>query len=271
MGCKAVILAAGMGSRLSPLTAAFPKELLPLGGLPAIHHVVYEIAQAGITDVMIVLSQGKESVKRYFTEPCAPKGDSALELTDRRDRLISQMNIVYAYQRERNGTGGAVLLAKEFAAGDHLLVAYPDDVLLLDVPHTRAPARNASKEMMAALSAGHSVIATELVSGSEAKQYGVVYPQSEKGQKSFFSVRRIVEKPSDYIGFTAHVLIGRMLLSPECVSEIERHPLSDSEGVIPALNEMARLGKLLALQMVGRMDVGSHEGYRQSVELLAKG
>ena len=260
MPCKAVILAAGSGSRLSPLTPSIPKELLPVGGFPAIHHVVYEMAEMGVEDILIVLSEGKGSIRGYFTESIRAKGETALKMCARRASLLGRVRISFKIQKERRGTGDAVLLAQDFAGADDLIVAYSDDLLTLDGIGGEPPLGLLEGE-------GVSSILTRVVPGREACHYGVVFP--EKTEESVMYVSSIREKPQDHPFDEAFVLVGRMRLTKECVAEIARHPLTDSAGITIALNEMASRGRLVAT--VARSDVydvGTHEGYARTVRMV---
>ncbi len=257
MHCKAVILAAGRGARLNPLTPFIPKEMLPVGGFPAIHHVVLEAARCGVNDVMVVLSDGKDAVKRYLTEIVCPKGEAASRLSAARDKLLSSVRISFAMQKELLGTAHAISLARAYAGEYPLVVMYPDDVLTL-ADHADGSFATA-RLMIAARQTGCSVVLAEEIPGESASQYGVL-ELSGKG-----NVRRVTalsEKPAHYLKPTAYVMIGRMVLMPRVISSIEEHPFTDKDGVIPALSEEADRGKLLAVIHRGvRFDLGSHQGY----------
>jgi len=258
MGCKAVILAAGNGTRLSPITPFVPKEMMPISGFPAIHHVVYEMAELGVQEVMIVLSRSKDAIRRYFTESVSPKGVEACELSLRRSRLLSRISVTFAYQNKMRGTGDAILLAKEFAGEDDLFVAYPDDLILLD---GMSAGRNVYDLFVKKNSC--SAILTREVPGKDASRFGVVMPceMIAKDSRCVF-VESIVEKPAVFGGERACVMIGRMRLTRACLEEIDRHPLRDSDGIIPALNAVARQRRLIAVCCPFPVhDIGSHEGY----------
>ena len=268
MSCKAVILAAGKGARLAPLTTAIPKELLPVFGLPAIHHVVYELAEAGISEIMIVLSQGKEGIGTYFSERSTPKGEIAERLSARKDALLSRVELRYAFQLEPRGTGDAILLAKDFADEEGLVVAYPDDLRRFDAD---VPQRRREEPFFRSSERGFSSLLVRRVLGRNAGQYGVVFPRREEGKRPWFEVSRIEEKPVDYSADTACVLFGRIRLTKDCLRSIEERPLSDREGVIPALNAMAAKGKLRAcLTQEETYDVGTHEGYADTLRRLMR-
>ena len=263
MHCKAVILAAGSGSRLSPLTPSIPKELLPVGGFPAIHHVVYEMAEMGITDILIVLSEGKEAVRDYFTKPPVGKGETATRLTVRYEELLSRVRLSFAYQKERRGTGDAVLLAEHFMGDDDLIVAYPDDLIMMDGVGDKPPSDILSNN-------GVSSILARPVPRCEARNYGVILPM-EVGLTDRVGVRAILEKPRDYPFDEALALVGRMRLTRDCVDEIARHPLTDSAGITLALNAMASRGALVAAVTRERVyDVGTHEGYTSTIREISR-
>ena len=266
MARKAIVLAAGNGARLAPITACVPKELLPLAGLPALHHVLAEAAEAGVTDARIVLSKGKDSIKRYFDRSCFPKGDAAKALCRERDRLLDRMRVSFACQKNPLGTGDAILSAGDFAGDDPILVLYPDDLLGIQ---TRAGFRLLGRTgndapitaLFRAAEKGRTAILTREVPGSEAHRYGVAYPYG-LGNETYFKVRKIEEKPIGYASKKANVLLGRMVLSPAALRSLSSLPRRDDLGVIPALNLEAEKGALVAVAFQGEsFDLGSHESY----------
>ena len=263
MHSKAVILAAGQGTRLAPLTPSFPKELLPIGGFPAIHHVVYEMAELGVSEVLIVLSEGKEAVRDYFTKQPKAKGDTAMRLAERYEALLSRIDVSFVHQSQPRGTGDAVLLAEGFMGNGDLIVAYPDDLILLDGMGGCPPKSILSCE-------GKTVLLTRRIPRCEAEKYGVILPDAGS-YGDMIQVRGIMEKPRDYPDTEALALVGRMRLTKECVREISRHPLTDTYGITLALNAMAARGKVCATTLSGTIyDVGTHEGYMQAIREISK-
>lgn len=268
MQIKAVILAAGRGSRLCPLTPFLPKEMLPLGGLPAFHHVLQEVADVGVTEVMAVIAKGKELVREYCSKPIAPKGALATRLSKERERLLSKMHISFVYQRSLNGTADAILLAKEFAGKYPLLVVYPDDLITL----TSEDRGVEELRLMASqtMSVGHSCILCREIPRDAACNYGV--PRlKEQRPDGFYPVEGIVEKPTDWREEKACAMIGRMILTPSLLSRIPTLPRNDRDGIIPALNEAAMEGELAALIHCGsHWDIGSHLGYLEAAASCQK-
>src|SRR6516165_5676037 len=117
---KAVIPAAGLGTRMLPLTKGAPKEMLPVAERPMIHHVVQEAADAGIVEICIVIRNGKEAIRRYFEDD-----DPEIDQPDRVvEKLRNRCKIVFTYQAAPRGIGDAILCAKDFV-GDELRIADP--------------------------------------------------------------------------------------------------------------------------------------------------
>ena len=130
---KAVIPAAGLGTRVLPASKACPKELLPIVDKPAIQYIVEEAAQSGITDILIIISPGKESIKDHFSP--TPALEERLRQTGK-EAVAQQMadishlaNIEYIYQTEMKGLGHAIWCAKDFVGEEPFAVLYGDDAL----------------------------------------------------------------------------------------------------------------------------------------------
>lgn len=258
MVAKAVILAAGKGTRLCPLTPFIPKEMLPVDGFPCVHHVLKEMVSAGITEVMIVLSEEKESIRKYMTESIEPKGEDAVRYATERDRILSSLRITYAYQPTLRGTADAIRLAASFMGDDPLLVVYPDD-FPFDVARGEIDRQPSLDLMRICRETGDSVVLSAEVSGRDASKYGVL---DLRAREDGYHVSDIVEKPVNYDRERAHVLIGRMVITPRLMATIPRYRLSDGEGIVPMLREEAKGGRLRASLFCGkRYDLGSHAGY----------
>ena len=123
---KAVIPAAGFGRRMSSLTGGAPKEMLPLAGLPIIHHVVQEAIDAGIVEICIVIHKSKEEIRRYF-ENDIPKACEAQRAVE---KLRSKCKIVFAYQAEPRGLGDAIRCAKEIVGDERFALLIPDQLFI---------------------------------------------------------------------------------------------------------------------------------------------
>ena len=138
---KAVILAAGFGTRVLPASKAIPKEMLNIVDKPAIQYIVEEVINSGITEILIVLSRGKQEVEDHFDRK--PDLEAQLLAGGKTEFYkvvcdIAEMgkNITYVRQQMQNGTGGAVMYAKQFVGNDPFVVIYGDDVIIGDDPCT---------------------------------------------------------------------------------------------------------------------------------------
>jgi UTP--glucose-1-phosphate uridylyltransferase len=137
---KAVIPAAGLGSRMLPVTKAVPKELLPAGRKPMIQHVVEEAVASGVEQICVVIREGKEVIRDYFErrQPDSLKRGRAIEELE---ELTARCELTFAYQREPRGMGDALLQAREFVGRDAFVLMVPDQLARAEVPATLQLAR----------------------------------------------------------------------------------------------------------------------------------
>jgi UTP--glucose-1-phosphate uridylyltransferase len=207
---KAVILAAGYGTRLLPATKAQPKEALPLVDKPIIQYTVEEAAASGISQVIIVTSAGKRAVEDHFDR------SFELETTLREKGDIARLNeilrvseladIVYVRQREQKGIGHAVLQAKDVVGNEPFALMFPDDVLVAETPVT--------KQMIDVFEErGGSVIAVQEVPDSEVESYGIVGGEAVDDRVVRANV--LVEKPTLADAPSRLGIVGRYVLTPE--------------------------------------------------------
>jgi UTP--glucose-1-phosphate uridylyltransferase len=216
---KAVVLAAGYGTRFLPTTKAVPKELLPLYDRPAIHYIVEECAHSGVEEVILVVSPGKQAVAEYF-QP-APWLERVLQEKGDQDRLdqlraLSKLAKVTAVeQKAMRGTGDAVLTAEQAVGSEPFLAIYPDDVIVSDPPVARQVI-DVFKERQAPL------CAVEEVSESEVPNYGIA--DGEMVGERLLRVERLVEKPSPSEVRSRMALFGRYVLTPDIFDVIRATP-----------------------------------------------
>ncbi len=207
---KAVVLAAGFGTRLLPATKAMPKESLPLVDKPIIQYTVEEAAASGITQVVIVTAASKRAVEDHFDRSfeleamLREKGDKAR--LEEIQKLSQLADIVYVRQMEQRGVGHAVLQAKNVIGNEPFALMFPDDVLVSDVPVT--------KQMIDVFDErGGSVIAVEEVPDSEVESYGIVGGRDVGGRVT--AVDTLVEKPRLDEAPSRLGIVGRYVLTPE--------------------------------------------------------
>ena len=214
---KAVVLAAGYGTRMLPATKAQPKESLPLVDKPIIQYTVEEAAAAGLRDVIIVTAAGKRAVEDHFDRSMEleitlrEKGDHG-RLADIQ-RISDLAHIVYIRQKEQLGIGHAVLQARNVVGDEPFLLMFPDDVLVADVP--------VSKQMVDVFDErGGSVIAVQRVPDAEVESYGIVGGEDVGG--NVVRVRSLVEKPKLEDAPSRFGIVGRYVLTAEIFEILER-------------------------------------------------
>ena len=216
---KAVVLAAGYGTRLLPATKAQPKESLPLVDKPIIQYTVEEAAASGLTQVIIVTAASKRAVEDHFDRSL----ELEMTLRDKGDlhrlaeiqRISDLADIVYIRQKEQRGVGHAVLQARDVVGNEPFALLFPDDVVLSDVPVT--------KQMMNVFELhGGSVIAVEQVPDEQVESYGIVGGEDLGGGVT--RVSTLVEKPALEDAPSRLGIVGRYVLTPEIFRAIELTP-----------------------------------------------
>ena len=266
---KAVIPAAGLGTRFLPATKAQPKVMLPVIDVPAIQLVVEEAARAGIDDVLIVTGRGQRAIEDHF--------DRNLELERfledkqkfdelKRIRQISDMaDVHYIRQKEALGLGHAVSVAQAHVGGEPFVVMLGDDLI-----HPSEPLLG---EMLRAHETfGRSVIAAMEVSKQEISMYGCIEPESF--EEDLVRILSIIEKPSPEEAPSNLAVIGRYVLTPEIFDALRRTtPGRGGEiQLTDAINLLAQEQAVYAYRFDGRrFDVGNPLDYlKATVELGAE-
>jgi UTP--glucose-1-phosphate uridylyltransferase len=218
---KAVLPAAGFGTRFLPATKAIPKEVLPLVDRPIIQYAVEEALASGIEQIIIVIATGRSAIEDHFDSN--PTLDRWLE--DRGDiemlrqvRRISEIGpIAFVHQKEQLGLGHAVLMAKELVGDEPFAVLLSDDVMLNPggEPVTRQliEAHNAHRG---------SVIAVQKVAREQVGRYGIVAPVHEEGR--LYEIDDLVEKPSVDDAPSNLAVLGRYVLTPKIFDMLEQTP-----------------------------------------------
>ena len=219
---KAVIPAAGFGTRFLPFTKAVPKELIPLVDRPVIQYVVEEALAAGIEEILIILSGGKEAIIRHFDSA----GDLERRLEhDGKTALLDEVRSVggnarihYVYQRELNGLGGAVLEAEAFVGGE------PFAVLLGDTVMTGSAAEPSVTAQLARIhgETGGSVIAVEEVPLEAVRKYGVI--GGVETAPGTIRIDRMIEKPAPEEAPSRLAVAARYILPAEIFAALRETP-----------------------------------------------
>ncbi|QPW13570.1 MULTISPECIES: UTP--glucose-1-phosphate uridylyltransferase GalU [Mammaliicoccus] len=266
---KAIIPAAGLGTRFLPATKAMPKEMLPILDKPTIQYIVEEASRAGIEDIIIVTGKHKRAIEDHFDiqkeleTTLYEKGK--LELLDKVQYSTELANIFYVRQKEQKGLGHAIHTAKQFIGNEPFAVLLGDDIVESDNP--------AIKQLMEQYEAtGKSVIGVQTVPESETHRYGIIDPNSQDGR--LYEVNRFVEKPEQGTAPSNLAIMGRYVLSPEIFDYLENQT-EGSGGEIQLTDAIERLNKddkVYAYDFEGqRYDVGEKIGFvKTTIEYALK-
>ena len=262
---KAVIPAAGLGTRVLPATKSIPKEMLPIVDRPAIHYIVEEAVRAGITDILIITSRGKSSVEDYFDR--APELEERLSRSGKEELLRQIMEVTrmadiqYVRQQEAKGLGHAVLCAKSFVGKEPFAVLYGDDVIV------SPPDQPAIGQLCRAYdNYGLGVVGMKEVAPQQIGKYSslAVEPLEER----VYKVTDMVEKPSPDKVLSLFSILGRCVLPAEIFSILaETPPGAGGElQLTDAMKVLARSQGMTGVDYVGtRYDMGSKLGVLQAI------
>jgi len=213
---KAVIVAAGWGTRFLPVTKSVPKEMVPVVDKPLVQYAVEEAVNSGIEQVIIVTAAGKSAIEDYFDRSLRledfleKKGDTG-RLREIRE-ISSLADISYVWQEEQLGLGHAVLTAKSMAGEEPFAVVLPDDIIDSEVPTL--------KRMIDVYEQfGGSVVAVERVSDEDTKRYGIIEPRQVAD--GVYQVLSLVEKPGPTEAPSRLGVVGRYILTPQIFDALE--------------------------------------------------
>ena len=255
---KAIIPAAGLGTRVLPASKAMPKEMLPIVDKPAIQYIVEEAVKAGITDILIITNRGKGIIEDHFDysielENMLEKRGNTSVLEEVR-RPAELANIYYLRQKVTKGLGDAVLRAKEFVGDEPFAVLYGDDVIIGEIP--------AIGEMCDAYEKyGKCVVGIKEVSDEFIVKYSSL--KVSKLEDKIFSVTDMIEKPALENKFSNYSVLGRCVLTPEIFDILERIPLGAGGELqlTDAMAVIAREAGMTGVEFSGtRYDMGNKFG-----------
>ena len=261
---KAIIPAAGLGTRFLPATKALPKEMLPIVDKPTIQFIVEEAKASGIEDILIVTGKNKRAIENHFDSN--PELEQDLEKTGKSGLLkLTQeitdlgVNLYYTRQPHPAGLGDAVYRARSFVAGEPFVIMLGDDLMKDRVPLTKQLINDYDKTHA-------STIAVMKVPHKEVSKYGVIAPDGNIAP-DLYNVKNFVEKPAVDKAPSDLAIIGRYLLTPE-IFDILEHQKPGRGGEIQltdAIDTMNKTQRVFAHVFKGeRFDVGNKEGYLET-------
>ncbi|BAP61380.1 UTP--glucose-1-phosphate uridylyltransferase [Methanococcus maripaludis KA1] len=261
---KAIIPAAGFGTRLLPITKAQPKEMLPVLGKPIIQYVIEDLANAGIEDILVITGRGKYAIENHF--------DKNFELEDRlikdkKDEYLQKIletddlaNIYYTRQGKQNGLGDAVYCGKEFICEEYSIIMVGDTIYSGNVP---------KKLIEAHEKYGCSVIALERVPKEDVYKYGVI--SGKELEKGIFEINDLVEKPNVEDAPSNLIITGAYLLSSKIFNHLENtKPGRGGEiQLTDAMKTLLKEEKIIGVEVdFKRYDIGDIKGWLEAnVEL----
>ena len=259
---KAVIVAAGLGTRMLPATKTIPKEMLPLLEKPIIQYIVEEMADSGIEDILIVTNRQKSAMDDYF--------DYFPELEDRliktgKDKYADEIrkvadiaNVFYVRQKETKGTGHAVWRAKRFMGDEPFAVSFGDDVM-----YARTPV---IKQLIdAAEEFGRSAIGCQLVSDEVIGLYSSL--KVEPLRDRIYNVSDLIEKPAPHQKFSNYAILGRYVLTSGIFDVLENLPAGYGGEIwlTDGIKALLEREPVCAVDFEAtRYDTGNQRGYLQA-------
>ena len=261
---KAVIPAAGLGTRVLPATKSMPKEMLPIVDKPAIQYIVEEAVNSGITDILIITNRGKGLIEDHFDR--APELEERLhrggiekqKILDEIVGIAHKANIYFVRQKETRGLGHAVGCARSFVGNEPFAVLYGDDVIIGDDP--------ACGQLIRAYDEfGLGVVGVNKVSAEAIRKYSSL--KVEPLHDNYFRCTDMIEKPSPNKILSLYSILGRCILPPD-IFEILEHTSPGAGGEIQltdAMKTLARRDGMVAVDFTGkRYDMGNKLGIMEA-------
>jgi UTP--glucose-1-phosphate uridylyltransferase len=264
---KAVIPAAGLGTRFLPVTKSMPKEMLPLIDTPAIHYVVQEAVASNIDDIIIITGRGKRAVEDYFDE--SPELEMRLKKNKKEGLLkvirdiSSMVNVHYIRQKDPKGLPDAVMKAEKHVGDEPFAVLLGDDIILSEKPCTKQLIDVFNKH-------SSSVIAVQEVPMEKISNYGSVKGKKLKSNfdNDLFLIEHIIEKPKIEEAYSNIASIGRYVFTPEIFDCIKQTPpgINNELQIADSINILRKSEKVYASAFRGkRYDIGDKLGYIQAI------
>lgn len=258
---KAIIPAAGLGTRMLPISHAVPKEMLPIVDLPALYHLVYEATQSGITDILVITNRDKDAMEDFFDIPVEymqtlrQKGKN--KEADVLMNIANMADIFFLRQKETKGLGHAVGRARSFVGDEPFVVLYGDDIIFSETPVCRQLMDVYEKY-------GKCVVGTKPVPIEDVRKYCSLKVDPIEGEDRVTYCTDMIEKPKPGEEFSNLSILGRVLLTPDIFDIIDALPPGAGGEIqlTDAMRDIARKDGLYSLEFEGdRYDMGSKVGF----------
>lgn len=255
---KAIIPAAGLGTRFLPATKAMPKEMLPIVDRPTIEYIVEEAINSGIEDIIIVTGKGKRAIEDHFDnsfelEESLIKKEK-FELLDRIQKSAN-VDIHYIRQKQPKGLGHAIWCARKFIGNEPFAVLLGDDIVQSEKPCLKQLIDEFDKTKS-------SIIGVQQVPEAETHRYGIIDPMSSDNRR--YEVKKFVEKPKEGTAPSNLAIIGRYILTPEIFNFLEEHYIGAGGEIqlTDAIEKLNKIQKVYGYEFEGdRYDVGEKFGF----------
>ena len=267
---QAIIPLAGLGTRLLPLTSVFAKELLPINGKPSLEYIIDECIDAGIKEIIFIISKKKEIIKKYFYNDkfyekiIKKKKDKRIIMEYKKIKKYKKM-IKFVYQNKPKGTGDAVLKTKNIIKDNYFLMLLPDDLIIK---------KNCSKDMISIHNKKKcGVMASMKVNKKTVNRWGI-YSKKNKINKNNFYIKDVIEKPDIKSAPSNNAVIGRYILPKKIFSKIKslKKGRGDEIHITDAIRKLINEGELFIGHIFkGKyLDCGTMSGYIKSSQEISK-
>lgn len=255
---KAIIPAAGLGTRFLPVTKSIPKEMLAIVDKPTIQYVVEEAVDSGITDIVIIVGKNKNSIRNFFSS--SEMYDVLKDRTNLKsvDSIMEKASFSFVLQEELRGNGDAVMLARDLIGDEPFAVLFGDDIIY-------NPQNPCTKQLINAYeTTGTTILGTQNRPSEEAIKYGVIKKGKQEGRLT--EVKKIIEKPSIEELPSNLCSLGRFVLPPEIFGALERTPVFKNEIFLSlAIDILIKEQGVYAYEFEGiRYDIGDKFGFLQA-------